>query len=80
MRGGVGTVLPGRTGRRDQALLALAVQTGLRISELITLTRNDIHTATGAHITCLGKGRRHRATPLTRHHAHRHGALPDRTG
>jgi site-specific recombinase XerD len=53
------------TGRRDQALLALAVQTGLRISELITLTRNDIHTATGSHITCLGKGRRHRATPLT---------------
>ena len=53
------------TGRRDQALLTLAVQTGLRISELITLTCNDIHTATGAHVTCLGKGRRHRATPLT---------------
>jgi integrase/recombinase XerD len=53
------------TGRRDQALLTLAVQTGLRISELITLTRNDIHTATGAHVTCLGKGCRHRATPLT---------------
>ena len=53
------------TGRRDQALLALAVQTGLRISELITLTCHDIHTATGAHVTCLGKGRRRRATPLT---------------
>ena len=53
------------TGRRDQALLALAVQTGLRISELITLTCHDIHTATGAHVSCLGKGRRRRATPLT---------------
>lgn len=53
------------TGRRDQALLTLAVQTGLRVSELTHLTTSDIHTSTGAHVTCLGKGRRHRATPLT---------------
>lgn len=53
------------TGRRDQALLTLAVQTGLRVSELTTLTINDIHLGTGAHVTCTGKGRKHRATPLT---------------
>jgi len=53
------------TGRRDHALLTLAVQTGLRISELISLTTSDIHLGTGPHVTCLGKGRRRRATPLT---------------
>lgn len=53
------------TGRRDHALLVLAIQTGLRISELCSLTRTDIHLGAGAHVTCLGKGRRHRATPLT---------------
>lgn len=53
------------TGRRDRALLTLAVQTGLRISELTTLTTSDIHTGTGAHVTCTGKGRKYRATPLT---------------
>src|SRR5665647_2531920 len=53
------------TGRRDRALLTLAVQTGLRVSELTSLTASDIHTGTGAHVTCTGKGRRHRATPLT---------------
>ena len=54
-----------RTGRRDQALLTLAVQTGLRASELISLTRNDIHLDTTAHVSCRGKGRKHRITPLT---------------
>jgi site-specific recombinase XerD len=53
------------TGRRDHALLVLAVQTGLRISELIALTRTDAHLGTGAHVRCLGKGRKERATPLT---------------
>ncbi|EWT03702.1 integrase, partial [Intrasporangium chromatireducens Q5-1] len=53
------------TGRRDRALLTLAVQTGLRVSELTTLTSSDIHTGTGAHVTCTGKGRKYRATPLT---------------
>lgn len=53
------------TGRRDRTLLTLAVQTGLRISELTTLTTSDIHTGTGAHVTCTGKGRKYRATPLT---------------
>jgi integrase/recombinase XerD len=53
------------TGRRDHALLALAVQTGLRASELISLTVADAHLGTGAHISCMGKGRKQRITPLT---------------
>jgi integrase/recombinase XerD len=53
------------TGRRDHALLTLAAQTGLRITELVSLTTGDIYLSTGPHVTCLGKGRRHRATPLT---------------
>jgi site-specific recombinase XerD len=55
-----------RLGRRDHALLLLACQTGLRVSELIGLTRNDIHLGPGAHIRCHGNGRKDRATPLTR--------------
>jgi integrase/recombinase XerD len=53
------------TGRRDHALLLLLVQTGLRISELIGLTRSDVHLGPGAHIACHGKGRKDRITPLT---------------
>jgi integrase/recombinase XerD len=53
------------TGRRDQALLLVAVQTGLRISELIGLRRNDVHLGVGAHLVCHGKGRKERVTPLT---------------
>jgi len=53
------------TGRRDRVMLLLAVQTGLRISELIGLTRADVHLGTGAHVVCHGKGRKARATPLT---------------
>ena len=52
------------TGRRDHALLALAVHTGLRLSELTGLTCADLHLGTGAHVTCLGKGRKQRITPL----------------
>lgn len=54
------------TGRRDQALLILTVQTGLRVSEVCSLTRDDIHLGTGPHVACTGKGRRQRVTPLTR--------------
>jgi site-specific recombinase XerD len=54
------------TGRRDHALLLLAVQTGLRVSELIGLRRDDVHLGTGAHVSCRGKGRKERITPLTR--------------
>jgi integrase/recombinase XerD len=54
------------TGRRDHALLLLAIQTGLRASELTTLTIADIQLDGAAHVTCQGKGRKQRITPLTR--------------
>jgi len=53
------------TGRRDHALLLTAIQTGLRASELTGLTCGDVHLATGAHVSCRGKGRKQRITPLT---------------
>ena len=53
-------------GRRDQALLMLAIQTGLRLSELIGIRRRDIVLSTGAHVRCYGKGRKERCTPLTK--------------
>lgn len=58
------------TGRRDHALLAMTVQTGLRISEICSLTCDDIHLGAGPHIACTGKGRRQRITPLTRATVH----------
>ena len=54
-----------RTGRRDHAMLHLAVVTGLRVSELTALTRDDLHLGAGPHVTCHGKGRKQRVTPLT---------------
>jgi site-specific recombinase XerD len=54
-----------RTGRRDRTLFALAVQTGLRASELIRLRCSDVHLGAGAHVSCMGKGRKQRITPLT---------------
>ena len=53
-----------RTGRRDHALFSLAIQTGLRVSELIGLNIADTHAGTGPHVHCLGKGRQERRTPL----------------
>jgi site-specific recombinase XerD len=53
-------------GRRDHAMLVLAVQTGLRISELIGLSSGDTVLEHGAHVRCMGKGRKERVTPLTR--------------
>lgn len=52
------------TGRRDHALLLLAIQTGLRISELIGLTCGDVYLGSGSHVSCHGKGRKDRITPL----------------
>jgi site-specific recombinase XerD len=52
-------------GRRDHALLTLAIQTGLRVTELTTLRCQDTHLGTGPHVQAFGKGRKHRATPLT---------------
>ena len=60
---------PDRTtwvGRRDHALLLLALQTGLRASELISLRCKDVALGVGAHIRCIGKGRKERSTPLRR--------------
>jgi integrase len=54
------------TGRRDYALLLVAMQTGLRLSEITSLKPGDITLGTGAHLHCLGKGRKERGTPLTK--------------
>jgi integrase/recombinase XerD len=51
-------------GRRDQVLLQVAVQTGLRNSELTQLRRQNVQLGSGAHVRCLGKGRKARCTPL----------------
>ena len=51
-------------GQRDRALLLVAVQTGLRNSEITSLRRQDVELGTGAHVRCLGKGRKMRCTPL----------------
>src|ERR1700683_3934150 len=51
-------------GRRDKALLLVAAQTGLRNSEITSLRRQDVEFGTGAHVRCLGKGRKMRSTPL----------------
>jgi site-specific recombinase XerD len=51
-------------GRRDRTLLLVAVQTGLRASELIGLRCQDITLGSGAHVRCTGKGRKARSTPL----------------
>jgi site-specific recombinase XerD len=52
-------------GRRDRALMLLAVQTGLRVSELTSLNCGDVTLGVGASIRCEGKGRKQRAVPLT---------------
>ena len=51
-------------GRRDRTMLLLAVQTGLRVSELINLDCQDTVLGSGAHVRCMGKGRKERCTPL----------------
>jgi integrase/recombinase XerD len=51
-------------GRRDRALLLLAIQTGLRNSEITALRREDVQFGAGAHLRCFGKGRKMRCTPL----------------
>src|SRR3989454_7471852 len=53
-------------GRRDHAFLLMAVQTGLRLSEMTGLTRNDVTLGTGAHVRVIGKGRKERCTPLAK--------------
>jgi site-specific recombinase XerD len=53
-------------GRRDHAFLLVAVQTGLRLSEMTGLTREDVTLGTGAHVRVIGKGRKERCTPLAK--------------
>ena len=53
------------TGRRDHAMLLVAIQTGLRVSEITQLTCGDVQLGAGAHVSCHGKGRKERITPLT---------------
>jgi integrase/recombinase XerD len=53
-------------GRRDHALLTVATQTGLRVTELTSLRCQDAHLGTGPHVQITGKGRKQRATPLTK--------------
>jgi site-specific recombinase XerD len=52
------------TGRRDRAFIMVAVQTGLRLSEMTALRSGDVDLCRGAHVRCLGKGRKERCTPL----------------
>jgi site-specific recombinase XerD len=52
------------SGRRDRALLTLAVQTGLRAAELTGLRCEDVVFGAGAHVRCEGRGRKQRCTPL----------------
>jgi len=54
------------SGRRDHALILLAVQTGLRLSELTGLQREDLSMGTGSHVRVIGKGRKERCTPLSK--------------
>ena len=53
--------------RRDRTLLLVAVQTGVRVSELTALTCGDVTLATGAQVRCTGKGGKEQITPLTAH-------------
>ena len=53
-------------GRRDHAFLLVAVQTGLRLSEMTGLTREDVTLGIGAHVHVIGKGRKERCTPLAK--------------
>ncbi len=59
---------PDRTtwlGRRDHALLLVAIQTGLRVSELVNLTIAAVSLGTGANVRVTGKGRKERCAVLT---------------
>jgi site-specific recombinase XerD len=53
-----------RIGRRDRAILLVAIRTGLRVSELAGLRRGDVAFGPSASVSCVGKGRKHRTTPI----------------
>ena len=54
------------SGRRDHAFILVAVQTGLRLSEMTGLKRADLVIGTGAHVRVIGKGRKERCTPIAK--------------
>ena len=54
------------SGRRDYTLMLTGIRTGLRVSELTGLLKANVTFGTGAHICCIGKGRKERSTPLTK--------------
>jgi len=54
------------SGRRDHAFMWLAVQTGLRLSEMTGLKREDVIFGAGAHVRVIGKGRKERCTPIAK--------------
>lgn len=53
-------------GKRDHTFLVVAIQTGMRLAELTALLWKDVHLEQGAHIECIGKGRKNRSTPLSK--------------
>jgi integrase/recombinase XerD len=63
--------LTGWMGRRDHLLLVLAVETGLRVSEIVRLRVSDVVLGRSSYLRCFGKGRKERLTPLSRRTATR---------
>ncbi len=57
-------------GRRDHLMISLALQTGVRVSELVGLKCEDVTLGKYPHITVLGKGRKERSIPLGRTISH----------
>jgi integrase/recombinase XerD len=53
-----------RAGRRDRVMLLTMVTTGLRVSEVTGLQWKGLKLQNPAHLSCLGKGRKTRITPL----------------
>lgn len=54
------------SGRRDHAFILLALQTGLRLSEMTNLKRENLILGVGAHVRVIGKGRKERCTPIAK--------------
>ena len=53
-----------KTGIRDRAMMILTYNAGLRVSELVSLTPQDLKAPRFHQVRVMGKGRRERALPL----------------